>query len=298
MKNTEFIDEPAKLQYFESFFGSTTTPKRKRSPNNRADIYMSCEPIMYADSELREKIINFLSTCIDQDGKRTNQEWPKDIIACVPMNIIGMPNYESANFLLDRTEGSGIPANLRDFASTAFEEVMAYGPMTSSPIMGSVFYIDRIEIIPNPHNRPMGFPHVALPMQDLIRGLTLNSEPILQEPIYSFNISIPNELYSEFQKTLKSARVYIEEEEICGKDIKVNGFIPGAEITKIKGVLQSVSQAAEPVDIKISHYAIAPGSIDKDGSPMKEIINKIRNYIVMNTHGNPYPLNVHDYLDF
>ena len=270
MKNTELIDinEPIEVQYFESFADSTLKPKFGKSASQRTRIYMSCHPYPHADDES-------LSTCIERNGKRTNRKLSDDIIACVPITIPGNPNYESENFLLDRTEG-GIPSDIRDAVSAGFKAAIACGPMINAPIVEGIFYIDRLAINPDcPVSREIAM--IGTVIKYLTHGLILNSDPIIHEPIYSFSISISNESYSEFQKAIFSARGHIDEEEICGKNVKVNGFIPGAEITKIKGALQSVSQAAAPVDIKISHYAIVPGSLKKETSPMGQVIIKTRN---------------------
>lgn len=303
MENTKTIapytDGPIPVQYFEAFTGSTSSSKMRKSANKRNMIYMSCKSVGGVDNEeLRDRVIDFSSEYFDSNGGLINKELPKDIIACVPNNIPGLGIHGSVCFLVDGTKGNGIPAETRAHFAEGFRNGVGEGALIGAPIVGGWFVIDRVELAPEFERRGSldialrGANQIVRPIEDLVRGLTLNSDPCIMEPISSFSASIPIDRYPEFFEVIRSVRGFVEDKEDFGGYFDVDGFIPAANLLKIKDLLGKFIRPSTEIFINASHYAVMPGSLEHGGSVMSDFVNKTRNSL-----GITYKTNAEEYFD-
>lgn len=298
MENTKTIapytDGPIPVQYFEAFTGSTSSSKLRKSANKRNNIYMSCKSLSGPDDEeLRDRVIDFVSEYFDSNGSLVNKELPKDIIACIPNNIPGLDRHESVCFLVDGTKGNGIPAETRAHFAEGFKIGVEYGALIGAPIVGGWFVIDRVDLAPEFERRGSldialrGANQIVRPIEDLVLGLTLNSDPCIMEPICSFNASIPIERYPEFFEKIGSARGYFEDKKDFGGYFDVNGFIPTANYLEIKNLLGEFIRPSTEISINASHYAVMPGALKRFDSVMSVFVNKTRNSLRITLKTDP-----------
>jgi elongation factor 2 len=269
-----YTDEPIAVPYLETFTGSTPIPKLVKSANKLNRIYMTCKSLNnIEDEELKEKLIEISSACFNSNGDLVTEGLPKDIIACVPNNIPGM-DYESSCFLVDATKGNEIPAETRKFFSEGFKNAINGGPLINAPIVGGCFFIDRVELASDSVRR--GANQLVRPIEDLVRGLLLNSDPSIAEPIYSLDVSVFDSRYSECREMIRSRRGFIENEERSENIVNVTAFIPVAESEGIRKMLEKISPSPSGIGIEFSHYSHMPGSLDDEKSPMRVAVEKIR----------------------
>lgn len=268
----EFNVEVPQVRYYEGFTGVVEKAKMRKSANKHNRIYMTCEP-------LDEEIVNNIPSLMGRDSKDTaakfreilniDDEWIKSIMYFAP-------EVEPLNILVDETKGIQYMMEVKEHIFEGFKLATKEGPLVGECIRGGRFNLVDLSLHADSIHR--GANQMIRPVEDLVRGLLLAAEPILYEPIFTCNVSVPTEFASACETVLKNRRGYIEDWQTENNMTLISGFLPVNESFGINKRLKEVAKGQPSFSLVFSHYAPCPGSLDKEASPMAVIVDQVRKY--------------------
>jgi len=90
----------------------------------------------------------------------------------------------------------------------------------------------------------------------------VDAHPVLLEPIYEFEIVVPDQFAGDIMGDLNSRRGKIQGMEPIGKGLqRVKAGVPLAEMLKYSIDLRSMTQGRGSYTLKFSHYEVVPHQI-------------------------------------
>lgn len=282
----EFNVEQPQVKYYEGFSGVVEKPKMKKSANKHNRVYMTCEP-------LADEIVDNIDQLISRDPKERaakfrevlsmDDDWIKNI-------MFFAPEVDPTNIMVDETKGIQYLMEVKDHIYEGFKLGTKEGPLVGENIKGGRFNLVDLTLHADAIHR--GANQMVRPVEDLIRGLLLEAGPILFEPIFSCNISVPSEYATACENVLKAKRGYVEGWETENSVSVISGFIPVVESFGINKRLREVAKGLPTFSLVFSHYAPCPGNLDKETSTMATIVDGVRKYKGITTK-----LNANNYFD-
>ncbi|KAI4292075.1 elongation factor 2 [Pancytospora philotis] len=268
----DFNVEQPQVKYYEGFQGSVEKAKMKKSANKHNRVYMTCQPL---DTE----IVDNIDQVIAKDPKERaakfrevlgiDDDWVKSI-------MFFAPEVEPSNLMVDETKGIQYLMEVKDHIYEGFKLATKEGPLVGESIKGGRFNLVDLTLHADAIHR--GANQMVRPVEDLIRGLLLVSEPILYEPIFLCNISVPSEYATPCENVLKAKRGYIEDWSTENNVSLIRGFIPVSESFGINKRLREVAKGLPTFSLVFSHYAPCPGSLEKESSTMAQVVDAVRKY--------------------
>jgi len=282
----DFTVQEPQVKYYEGFVGSVESSKMRKSVNKHNRIYMSCEP-------LPDIVVEKMPLLIAKDPKeiaakfreevKMDDDWIKSI-------MFFAPEVEPMNLMVNATKSVQYLLEVRDHIYEGFKLATKNGPMLGEPIKGGLFYLNDLVLHADSIHR--GANQMVRPVEDLIRGLVLAAEPVVYEPIFSCQISVPTEYATACENVLKARRGYVEGWESEGALSIINGFVPVSESFGINKSLREVAKGKPTFALVFSHYAVTPGSLEKETSVMSTVVKKVRSF-----KGTTTKLEVSEYFD-
>lgn len=268
----DFNVEVPQVKYYEGFSETTEKSKMRKSANKHNRVYMTCEP-------LEDDVVSNIPSLMGKDSKEIaakfrdilnmDDEWIKSIM------YFG-PEAEPLNVLVDETKGIQYMMEVKEHIFEGFKLATKEGPLVGECIRAGRFNLVDLSLHADSIHR--GANQMIRPVEDLVRGLLLASEPVLYEPIFTCNVSVPTEYASACETVLKNKRGYIEDWQTENNMTLISGFIPVNESFGINKRLKEVAKGQPSFSLVFSHYARCPGSLDRETSPMAVIVDQVRKY--------------------
>lgn len=268
----EFDVEDPQVKYYEGFSESVTKPKMTKSPNKHNRVYMTCEP-------LDDDIVQNIPSLMGKDPKdiaakfrevlNMDDDWIKSIMHFGP-------EAEPLNILVDETKGIQYMMEVKEHIFEGFKLATREGPLVGECIRGGRFNLTDLCLHADSIHR--GANQMIRPVEDLVRGLLLAAVPILFEPMFTCNISVPSKFASACEDVLRKHRGSIEDRQDENDVALISGFLPVCESFGINKKLKEAARGDSSLLLVFSHYAPAPGSLEKENSPMAKIVDKVRKY--------------------
>lgn len=268
----EFNVEVPQVRYYEGFAGSIDKPKMRKSANKHNRVYMTCEP-------LSDDVVSNIPSLIARDPKEIaakfrevlnmDDDWIKSIMFFGPEN-------EPLNIVVDETKGIQYMMEVKEHLYEGFKLATKEGPLVGEAIRGGRFNLVDLCLHADAIHR--GANQMVRPVEDLIRGLLLAAEPILYEPIFTCNITVPVEFASACETVIKNRRGYIEDWQTENNVSLISGFLPVNESFGLNKRLKEVAKGQPSFSLVFSHYAPCPGCLEKETSPMATIVDQVRKY--------------------
>lgn len=268
--NVDFVTDKPQVKYYEGFTGSIETPKLTKSANKHNRIHMTCEP-------LDECIVERMSELVARDSKEIaarfreilsiDDDWVKRIM------YFG-PEVEPSNILVDETKGIQYMMEVKEHLFEGFKHATKEGPMIGEPIRGGRFNLVDLTLHSDSIHR--GANQMIRPMEDIVRGLMLSASPIIYEPIFKFTVSVPMVHGSSCQTTLRARRGNFTRCENVNGVSEIEGYLPVNESFGISKSLKECAQGLPIISFVFSHYEQCPGTLDKPGSIMANIVAEVR----------------------
>ena len=155
---------------------------------------------------------------------------------------------------LDEIVGGVIPGKYIPSVEKGVREAMIKGPLAGNPVVdvrvtlhyGSYHDVDSSDI---------AFKIAA--MQAFKKGF-LDAKPILLEPIYEINVTIPEEYMGEVMGDISSRRGKIMGMDTSGKMQIIKAAVPLADLHNYATKLRSITQGRGIFTRKFSHYEEVP----------------------------------------
>lgn len=268
----EFDVEVPQVKYYEGFSDSVEKPKMRKSANKHNRVYMTCEP-------LDDEIVENLPALMGKDAKEIaarfrevlniDDDWVKGIM------YFG-PEVEPLNVLVDETKGIQYMMEVKEHIFEGFKHATKEGPLVGECIRAGRFNLVDLSLHSDSIHR--GANQMIRPVEDLIRGLLLAAEPVLYEPIFTCNITVPTEFAAACEAVLRNKRGYVEDRVVENGISQILAYIPVNESFGINKRLKEVARGQPSFSLVFSHYARCPGSLDKPGSTMAKVVTDVRQY--------------------
>jgi len=236
-----------------------------KSPNKHNRFWVQVEP-------LEEKVIEMIEAGeIDEImGRRKIGDilyhkagWPVD----EARNVWALEEHR--NILIDLTKGVQYMRDVRDTVISGFRWACQAGPLCEEPIRGVKVKLMDAQLHEDPVHR--GPAQIMPAIRRAIFGSFLTANPILLEPIYRIQVSVPAEWVGQVSSLLTRKRGRILSSEQKGALLAVDGYIPVAETFGLAADLRSATSGHAFWQSQFDHWEKVPESL------AKEIIAEIRN---------------------
>jgi elongation factor 2 len=266
------------VSFCEAISSKSSQDCLSKSPNKHNRITMSSQP-------LNEEFAVAVDKCEinpEDDAKiraRTLSEtWPEDWNIGDARSIwcFGCPPDGKANVLVDATKGVAYLAEIKDSMVTAFGQATLGGCIAEETLRAIRFNFLDVTLHADAIHRGAG--QMMAPTKRVMYACQLVSNPILMEPMYVVDITVPLNAVSGVYETLNARRGQVE-----GQDDR-----PGTPLTKIKAYLpvlesfgfasylrQKTGGQAFPQMI-FSHWSALNGNPLEAGSPAYTQVMAVR----------------------
>jgi len=264
------------VSFCESVSAESTQQCISKSPNKHNRIYMTAEPLgdefcaAIDDGELKINIEPKLRARYIADTFK----W--DITDARKIWSFGCPPDALGNVLVDTTKGVQYLNEIKDSMVGAFIQASAQGIICEEPLRGIRCNIEDITLHADSIHRGAG--QIMPPCKRAIYACQLVSEPVIYEPMYLCDITVPQNAIAGVYSTLSTRRGVIEgKEDRPGTPLsKVKAFLPVLESFGFTSLLrQNTSGQAFPQMI-FSHWQPLNGNPLEEGSQSNQIICKVR----------------------
>jgi elongation factor 2 len=276
MKGAPIVQGKPVVSFCESVSVETTQTMIGKSPNKHNRIYMTAEPtgeefcIAIDDGEL----------VINQEPKVRARyiadtfKW--DIVDARKIWSFGCPPDALCNVLIDTSKGVQYLNEIKDSMVGAFIQGSAEGPICGEPLRGVRCNIDDVTLHADSIHRGAG--QIMPPCKRAINACVLASEPVIYEPMYLCDITVPLHALAGVYSTLSGRRGIVEgKEDRPGTPLsKIKAFVPVLESFGFTSLLrQNTSGQAFPQMI-FSHWQAMNGCPLEEGSQANQAIEKVR----------------------
>jgi elongation factor 2 len=239
----EVTTSPPIVQYRESVNekGAIATAK---TPNKQNKLSVQVEPLEKKFTELAKK------------GKPVEDA----------KNVLALDEYR--NILIDLTENSQQLREAKDIVILGFRSACKAGALCGEPLGNVKVKLIEFQFRENlEHRRPV---EITRSMRRAIFGSFLTAKPVLLEPIYKIEISVPMQLIGECLSIIarKSGRILASEQK--GNLAMITGSISVAETFGLSAEMRSATSGRAFWQSTFDHWEKVPENV------ADEIIKKTR----------------------
>ncbi|KCZ75693.1 hypothetical protein H311_03325, partial [Anncaliia algerae PRA109] len=195
------IDEPM-VNYMEGIRAEETETKMAKSANKHNRLFMSIQSL---SEEIIENIDN--GKLVSKDPKERsqkfkdvldiNEDWVKKIMFYAPLDV-------GPNIMVDATKGVAHLHEIKDHLRAAFEKFTISGPLIGEQVKGIQLNLNDVTLHADAIHRTS--PQIFPPAIQVATGLFLLADPILYEPIFKIEVSVPNDHIGTVNGVLASKR--------------------------------------------------------------------------------------------
>ncbi len=226
-----------------------------KSPNKHNRFWIQVEP-------LEDKVIEMIENGdISEDmGRRRIGEilykevgWPAE----EARNVWALEEHK--NILIDLTKGIQYLRDVRDMVISGFRWACQAGPLCEEPIRGVRVKLIDAQLHEDPVHR--GPAQIMPAVRRAIFGSFLTAQPIILEPIYRIQISVPAQWVGEASSIITRNRGRIISTSQKGAVILVDGYIPVAETFGLAAIIRSGTSGHAFWQSQFSHWEKVPENI-------------------------------------
>lgn len=280
------ISEPV-VSYCEGISSKTGAPKPdgsgnypeicvSKSPNKHNRLYMWAEP-------LNEELCN----TIDEGEITPNQDYKERARVLVndykwELNearkiwSFGCPPDCLPNMIVDSSKGVQFLHEIKDHVIGAFIQITSGGCLCDESLRGVRFNIDDVVLHADAIHRGAG--QIMPCAKKVFQALQISSEPILYEPMYLIDITVPQQALSGVYNTLSTRRGIVDSinERIGTPLVQIKAYLPVAESFGFTKLLRQNTAGKAFPQMKFDHWEKMNSNPFKEGSSAYEIVMKIR----------------------
>jgi len=264
------------VSFCETVKAKTEMVVISKSPNKYNRVYLQAQPL----GEDFCKAVDSKDINPDQEMKvrarllADNHKW--DVTEARKIWSMGLPPDGLANVLVDMTKGVSYLNEIKDSASTAFQQATVEGVLCSETMRGIRFDLQDIVLHADSIHRGAG--QIMPPMKRAIYGCQIKSEPALLEPMYQCEITVPANAVAGVYTTLNARRGVVEnKEDRPGTPLsKITAFLPVLESFGFASLLRQNTGGQAFPQMIFSHWSLMNGDPMDENSQAQEIIMGIR----------------------
>ncbi|KAI5188569.1 elongation factor 2 [Nematocida sp. AWRm77] len=260
------------VSYFESISSSMEKTMMSKSANKHNKIFMTIDP-------LGEDIVNAIKDgdLVTQDPKLRVEMFKKRFQKCedwVKTILCYSPDDCGPNVIVDSSKGVQYLHEVKEFLKMGLDCAVKEGPLLGEPVQGLKLNLMDLTLHADAIHRGAG--QLIPTMSRLAIGLALSATPILYEPIFLAEVFLPEERIDAVVQVIKGRRGEIEDYSYNGCKSMLKAYLPVQRSFKLnKEVMENTSGSAS-INLSFAYYAIVPGSLEKEDSPMHTIVRDIR----------------------
>lgn len=280
------VSEPV-VSYCEGISGKTGGMKEDgsgaypemmvaKSPNKHNRLYMWGEPM----SDELCKAIDDKDITPTQDFKTRARTLANDFGWNVgdarKIWSFGVPPDSLPNTIVDAAKGVQFLNEIKDHVVGAFMQVTGGGIICDEAWRGIRMNIDDVTLHADAIHRGAG--QIMPAAKKVFYATQIASDPILFEPMYLVDITVPQPALSGVYQTLNARRGEVEsmQERIGTPLVQIRAFLPVAESFGFTQLLRKKTGGQAFPQMKFDHWAKANGNPMKEGSPAYETVMKMR----------------------
>merc|ERR1739838_574115 len=209
-------------------------------------------------------------------ARRLADEFNWDINAARKIWAFGCPPDAKGNLLIDNSKGVQFLNEIKDHCVSAFTNATAAGVICEEVLRGVRLNIDDVTLHADAIHRGAG--QIMPCAKKVFYAAQIASGPILWEPLYLVDITVPQSALSGVYATLNSRRGEVEsmQERIGTPLVQIRAFLPVAESFGFTQLLRQKTAGQAFPQMKFDHWEKANGNPFVEGSACYHSIMKIR----------------------
>jgi len=166
---------------------------------------------------------------------------------------------EHRNIFIDLTKGIQFMREIQDMAVSGFRWACQAGPLCEEPIRGVKVKLMDAQLHEDPVHR--GPAQIMPAIRRAIFGSFLTGDPILLEPVYRIQVSVPAQWVGEVSSLITKKRGRILSSSQKGAVLAVDGYIPVAETFGLAADLRSATSGHAFWQSQFDHWEKVPENI-------------------------------------
>jgi len=280
------VSEPV-VSYCEGISGKTGQSKEdgsgeypemcvSKSPNKHNRLYLWAEPI---DQKVCERIDEGEITPSQEFKARARilaQDHGWDVNHARKIWTFGCPPDAIPNVVVDASHGVQFLSEIKDHVVGAFMQASSGGVLCDELWRGMRLNIDDVTLHADAIHRGAG--QIMPCAKKVFYACQIASGPVLFEPFYLVDITVPNTALSGVYQTLNSRRGEVETmNEREGTPLcQVKAFLPVGESFGFTQLLRQKTGGQAFPQMKFNHWDKMNGHPLVEGSPANEVLMKAR----------------------
>jgi elongation factor 2 len=234
------------------------------SPNKNNKFWVQVEP-------LEEKVLNLIEKGkISEETERKQMEKllfkEAELPAEEAQKVLALD--EHGNMLIDLTKDIQYLSETVETIIAGFKWACKAGPLCEEPLRGVEVKIMNAQLHAEPAHR--GPTQIMPAIRRAILGSFLTAKPVLLEPVYKIEVSVPAHWIGECSSIITKKRGRITASEYKGALAMVKGYIPVAEALGLSAEMRSATSGHAFWQCTFNHWEKVPENI------AVEVIRQIR----------------------
>jgi elongation factor 2 len=268
------ISEPV-VSFCESVSELTTMDIIAKSPNKHNRIYMRAQP-------LDEKTVAGIdSGDIEPEGeakircRKMADEYGWDITEARKVWTFGLQDCK-ANVIVDSTKAVQYLNEIKDSVVGAFLQASSCGILCEEAVRGVRFNLMDVTMHADAIHRGAG--QIMPPTKRAMYACQIKSSPILMEPMFIADITVPLQAIAGVYSTLNQRRGVVQaQEDRPGTPLtKIKAFLPVLESFGFTGLLRENTSGQAFPQLIFSHWQAVNGNPYDEGSQAQKICLEVR----------------------
>jgi len=269
------ISEPV-VSFSEAVGGKTPMTIISKSPNKHNRIYLEAEPM---NEELVKAIDDKEITPTDEvkaRARRMADEFGWDVTEARKIWTFGCPPDSIPNVLVDCTKGVQFLNEIKDSMVGAFIQASACGILCEESMRGIRFNLMDITMHADAIHRGAG--QIMPPTKRAMYACQIKSEPVILEPMFLADITVPQNALAGVYSTLNARRgaVVGKEDRIGTPLTNVKAHLPVLESFGFTGHLRQNTGGQAFPQLIFSHWNPLEGNAYDEGSMANKICLEVR----------------------
>lgn len=235
---------------------------------------LTSKPLVIYSESVAEKGAKVMARSSDKHNKfwvqvePLEEKWVKEakLPAQQTPNVLAMD--ERMNMLVDLTKQALYLDEARDAVITGFKWACRAGPLCEEPLSGVKVKLIDVQLHEDPLHR--GSDQIMPAIRRAIFGSFLTAKPVLLEPVYKIEVSVPSHCVGECVNLITRKRGKILASEYKGALTMIKGYIPVAETFGMSEEMRSTTSGHAFWQCAFSHWAKVPENI------ASEVVKQIR----------------------
>jgi len=269
------ISEPV-VSFAEAVGGKTSMTIIAKSPNKHNRVYLEAEPL---NEELVKAIDDKEITPTDEVKARArlmadNYGW--DVTDARKIWTFGCPPDSIANILVDCTKGVQFLNEIKDSMVGAFIQASACGILCEESMRGIRFNLMDITMHADAIHRGAG--QIMPPTKRAMYACQIKSEPVILEPMFLADITVPQHALAGVYSTLNARRgIVVGKEDRIGTPLtNVKAHLPVLESFGFTGHLRQNTGGQAFPQLIFSHWNPLEGNAYDEGCMANKICLEVR----------------------